>query len=94
MNLGISYHSPLLVTIGKENMVGGRPFRFFKHLVLHPNLESIVQTSWQNVKSMRDIWNVLKVIKQEQKSCIKSNSRGFRRRLRSLGLRLIVFRML
>lgn len=46
LNSGISDDSLLVLNIGGSNISGGRPFRFFNHLLDYPGFVKIVATKW------------------------------------------------
>ncbi|XP_020262814.1 uncharacterized protein LOC109838800 [Asparagus officinalis] len=44
-----SDHSPELITIGNEDYIGKRPFKFFKMWATHPDFLSAVASSWDKI---------------------------------------------
>ncbi|XP_010687394.1 uncharacterized protein LOC104901504 [Beta vulgaris subsp. vulgaris] len=69
-NQSVSDHHPLLIHLNQQHHQGGRPFRFFNHLIEHPHFHEIVLEAWRQkgaASSLDDIWLKLKDVSKALK---------------------------
>ncbi|XP_057247423.1 uncharacterized protein LOC130589842 [Beta vulgaris subsp. vulgaris] len=69
-NQSVSDHHPLLIHLNQQHHQGGRPFRFFNHLIDHPHFHAIVLEDWRQkgaASSLDDIWLKLKDVSKALK---------------------------
>lgn len=69
LNLGVLDHSPQLISFGVATGGGGRPFRFFNHLLKKPQFHDIVKQVWckQVNNTMAKVWQAIKDVRVELK---------------------------
>lgn len=86
LNPGLSDHSPLVLEIADGSKVGGRPFRFFNHLVEHPDFLGVISKVLRRSPTgpVKLIWQTLKNIKVRLKEMHSSEYKGVQQRIEGL----------